>query len=123
MVAGQLAVMVPRDQDEIRLELVGPGQLMVFQQMLAGGSSPVRVLADQDTDVLAIPADPLIDAMDRSRVVARDICAVAEARRQASLPLNRGLRVCCLKRHPANVETMSISRRATWTPAWSAELV
>jgi hypothetical protein len=31
--------------------------------------------------------------MDRSRVVARDISAVTEARRQAMLPLNRGLRV------------------------------
>jgi len=92
-VAGQLAVMMTRDQDEIRLELVGSGQLMVLQEMLAGGSSPVRVMADQDTDVLAIPAQALVDAMDRSRVIARDISAVAEARRQAILPLSRRLRV------------------------------
>jgi len=88
-----LAVMMTRDQDEIRLELVGSGQLMVLQEMLAGGSSPVRVMADQDTDVLAIPAQALVDAMDRSRVIARDISAVAEARRQAILPLSRRLRV------------------------------
>jgi hypothetical protein len=31
--------------------------------------------------------------MDRSRVVARDIKAVTEARRQAILPLHRRLRV------------------------------
>jgi CRP-like cAMP-binding protein len=93
VVAGQLAVMMTRDQDEIRLELVGTGQLMVLQEMLAGGSSPVRVMADQDTDVLAIPAQALVDAMDRSRVIARDISAVAEARRQAILPLSRRLRV------------------------------
>ena len=67
--------------------------LAVLQEMLAGGSSPVRVVADQDADVLAIPAQALLDAMDRSRAVARDINAVAEARRQAILPLNRGLRV------------------------------
>jgi len=66
---------------------------MVLQEMLAGGSSPVRVVADLDTDVLAIPAQALVDAMDRSRGVARDISAVTEARRQAILPLNRGLRV------------------------------
>jgi hypothetical protein len=66
---------------------------MVLQEMLAGGSSPVRVVADKDADVLAIPAQALLDAMDRSRVVARDINAVAEARRQALLPLNRGLRI------------------------------
>jgi small-conductance mechanosensitive channel len=93
VVAGQLAVTVPTGKAEIRLELVPPGQLMVLQEMLAGGSSPVRVVADLDTDVLAIPAQALVDAMDRSRVVARDINAVTEARRQAILPLNRGLRV------------------------------
>jgi len=92
-VAGRLAVTVPTGKGEIRLELVPPGQLMVLQEMLAGGSSPVRVVADLDTDVLAIPAQALVDAMDRSRVVARDISAVTEARRQAILPLNRGLRV------------------------------
>jgi small-conductance mechanosensitive channel/CRP-like cAMP-binding protein len=93
VVAGRLAVTVPTGEGEIRLELVPPGQLMVLQEMLAGGSSPVRVVADLDTDVLAIPAQALVDAMDRSRVVARDISAVTEARRQAILPLNRALRV------------------------------
>ena len=93
VVAGQLAVMVPNSDAEIRLELVASGQLLVLQEMLAGGSSPVRVVADQDTDVLAIPAYALVDAMEHSGVVARDIGAVAEARRQAILPLNRGLRV------------------------------
>jgi small-conductance mechanosensitive channel/CRP-like cAMP-binding protein len=93
VVAGRLAVTVPTAEGEIRLELVPPGELMVLQEMLAGGSSPVRVVADLDTDVLAIPAQALVDAMDRSRLVARDISAVTEARRQAILPLNRGLRV------------------------------
>jgi hypothetical protein len=50
-------------------------------------------MADQDTDVLAIPAQALADAMDRSRVIARDVSAGVEARRQAILPLNRGLRI------------------------------
>jgi small-conductance mechanosensitive channel len=86
VVAGQLAVMVPTGEGEIRLELVTGGQLMVLQEMLAESSSPVRVVADQDSDVLAIPAQALRDAMDRSRLVARDISAVAEARRQAILP-------------------------------------
>jgi hypothetical protein len=87
-------VIVPREEGDIRLELVGSGQLMVFQEMLAGGFSLVRVVADQDTDALAIPAQALVNAMDRSRAVARDISAVAEARRQVihSL-LNRALRV------------------------------
>jgi hypothetical protein len=65
----------------------------VLQEMLAGGSSPVRVVADRDADVLAIPTQALIEAMDRSRVVARDIRAVVEARRQAILPLTHGLSV------------------------------
>ena len=85
--------MVPTGEGDIRLELVAAGQLMVLQEMLAGAPSPVRVMADQDADVLTIPAQALLDAMDRSRAVARDISAVAEARRQAILPLIRGLRV------------------------------
>jgi small-conductance mechanosensitive channel len=93
IVAGQLAVMVPTGEGDIRLELVAAGQLMVLREMLEGAPSPVRVMADQDADVLAIPAQALLDAMDRSQAVARDINAVAEARRQAILPLNRGLRV------------------------------
>jgi small-conductance mechanosensitive channel len=93
VVAGQLAAIVPTGQSEVQLESVTPGQLMVLQEMLAGGLSPVRVVADHDTDVLAIPAQALIDAMDRSRVIARDISAGAEARRQAILPLSRPLRV------------------------------
>jgi small-conductance mechanosensitive channel len=93
VVAGQLAVMVPTGKGDIRLELVAAGQFMVLQEMLAGAPSPVRVMADQDADVLAIPAQALLDAMDRSVAVARDIRAVAEARRQAILPLNRGPRV------------------------------
>ena len=93
IVAGQLAVMVPTGESDIRLELVAAGQLMVLQEMLAGAPSPVRVMAEQDADVLAIPAQALLDAMDRSRAVTRDIRAVAEARRQAILPLNHGLRV------------------------------
>ena len=91
--AGKLAVMVPTKNGECRLELVGSGQLLVLQEMLAGGSSPVRVVADEDTDVLAIRAQALVDAMESSRVVARDISAVAEARHQAILPLDRGLRI------------------------------
>jgi hypothetical protein len=92
-VVGQLGAMVPIGESEVRLELVTLGQLMVLQEMFSGSLSPVRVIADQDTDVLAIPSQALVDAMDRSRVIERDIKAGAEARRQAILPLNRGLRV------------------------------
>jgi hypothetical protein len=51
-------------QGGIRLELVQSRELMVLQEMLAGGTSPVQVVADLDTDVLAIPAQALVDAMD-----------------------------------------------------------
>jgi CRP-like cAMP-binding protein len=93
VVAGQLAVIVPSPTGEIRLELVQSWELMVLQEMLAGGISPVQVVADLDSDVLAIPAQALVDAMDHHRLVARDISAVAEARRQAISPRNRELRV------------------------------
>jgi small-conductance mechanosensitive channel len=93
VVAGQLAVTVPIAAGEIRLELVPPWELMVLQEMLAGGTSPVQVVADLDSDVLAIPAQALVDALDHHPLVARDISAVTEARRQAISPRNRELRV------------------------------
>jgi hypothetical protein len=88
-----LVVTIPTGESEVRLELVRSWELMVLQEMLAGGFSPVRVMADQDTDVLAIPAQALVEAMDNSRLIARDIIAVTEARHQAIIPLNRELRV------------------------------
>jgi len=93
VVTGKLAVIVPTKEAEIRLELVTSGQLLVLQEMLAGGSSPVQVVADEDTDVLAIRAQAIVDAMERNRVIARDISAVAQARRQAIIPLDRALRI------------------------------
>jgi small-conductance mechanosensitive channel/CRP-like cAMP-binding protein len=93
VVAGQLVVTIPTGESEVRLELVRSWELMVLQEMLAGSSSPVQVMADLDTDVLAIPAQALVEAMDNSRLIARDIIAVTEARRQAIVPLNRELRV------------------------------
>jgi CRP-like cAMP-binding protein len=84
VIVGQLAALVPVVAGEVRLELVTPGQLIVLQEMLSGGLSPVRVVADQDADVLAIPARALVDAMDSSPVIARDISVGTEARRQAA---------------------------------------
>jgi hypothetical protein len=63
-----------------------------LQETLIGAASPVRVAAEQATDVLAIPIKSLIDVMEANRVIARDIAALAEARRRAILTLNKGLR-------------------------------
>ena len=92
VLAGSLSVSVPNGEGDIKLELVGAGQLLVLHETLAGGASPVRVVAQENTDVLAIPAEALHDAMARSRVIARDVGALAEARRLAIQPLSRGLR-------------------------------
>jgi small-conductance mechanosensitive channel/CRP-like cAMP-binding protein len=92
VLTGQLAVSVPNGETEIRVELVTPWQLLVLQETLIGAASPVRVAAEQATDVLAIPIKSLIDVMEANRVIARDIAALAEARRRAILTLNKGLR-------------------------------
>lgn len=91
--SGRLAVAVLKAEGESRIETVEEGQLLVLQEMLAGGVSPVKVTADQDSDILAIAASALVNAMDSNRAVARDIRAVTEARRQAILPFDRGLRI------------------------------
>ena len=62
----------PADGGEIRLESVGPKQLFVMREALAGGFSPVRVLADQNADVLAIPVAVLLDVMGSNRLIARE---------------------------------------------------
>ncbi len=63
-----------------------------MREALAGGFSPVRVLADQNADVLAIPVVVLLDVMGSNRLIARDVNALAEARRLAIRPLRRGPR-------------------------------
>ena len=92
VLAGALAASVPNGEGEVRLESVEAGQLFVLREALASGVSPVRVLAERDADVLAISAAALLDVMDRSPHIARDVSALAEARRLAIKPLSRGLR-------------------------------
>lgn len=86
VVSGTLAVGASGGDTEIRIELVGAGQLLVLHETLAGGVSPVRVTAEADADILAIPAPVLHDLMESHRIIARDVAALAEARRLAIRP-------------------------------------
>ena len=52
----------------------------------------MQVVTHENADVLAIPAECLHTVMERNQVIARDVTALAEARRLAIQPLNRGLR-------------------------------
>jgi hypothetical protein len=52
----------------------------------------VQALAHDEADVLAIPAGSLNDVMERNPVIARDVSALAEARRLALQRLNHSLR-------------------------------
>jgi CRP-like cAMP-binding protein len=85
VVAGKLGT-------EIRLELVGVGQLLLFHEMLVSGPSPLRIVAEKDTDVLEIPSSALLEALDTAPTLARDISALIEARRQAIIAAQRGIR-------------------------------
>ena len=91
VLAGKLAVTLCSGHNELRLELVEAGQLLVLHETLAGGASPVQVVAHDSADVLAIPAASLYAMMDRNPAIARDVGALAEARRLAIQPLSRGL--------------------------------
>jgi small-conductance mechanosensitive channel len=92
VISGALAAYVTKGQDDVRLELVGQGQLLAMQEMLVQGASPARIVAEADADVLAIPSQALVAAFETARVLARDIGALTEARRQAILALRRGIR-------------------------------
>ena len=91
VVSGCLAVSIPAGASETRLELVQAGQLLVFLESLAGGTSPVKVVAHENTDVLTIPAAALHAVMDRNQAIARDVGALAAARRLGIQPLSRSL--------------------------------
>lgn len=92
VVTGLLGTWVAKDVEEIRLELVGAGQLLVFHEMLVSGPSPARIVAEKDTDVLAIPGSEMLAALDTAPMLARDIGALTEARRQAITAAQRGIR-------------------------------
>ena len=92
VVAGTLSVRIIRDVEEARLETVGPGQLLLFQEMATGSASPVRAVAETGADVLEIPYAALAAATRGSARLARDIGALTEARRQAIAALQRGIR-------------------------------
>ena len=91
VVAGSLVVSVPAGASETRLELVQAGQLLVYQEQLAGGISPVNVVAHEDTDVLTIPTAALHAVMDGNQVIARDVGALAAARRLGIQPMTRSV--------------------------------
>ena len=91
VVAGCLAVSIPGGASETRLELVQAEQLLVLQESLAGGVSPVKVVAHENTDVLTIPAAALYAVMDRNPAIARDVGALAAARRLGIQPLSRSI--------------------------------
>jgi small-conductance mechanosensitive channel len=92
VLSGTLATYVVKGREDVRLELVGEGQLLAMQEMLVQGVSPVRIVAEEDADILAIPSTALVVAFEDAGVLARDIGALTEARRQAILALRRGFR-------------------------------
>jgi small-conductance mechanosensitive channel len=92
VLSGTLATYVAKGREDVRLELVGEGQLLAMQEMLMRGVSPVRIVAEEDADILAIPSAVLVATFENAGVLARDIGALTEARRQAILALHRGFR-------------------------------
>ena len=92
VLTGSLAVSVPTADGEARVERVRPAQLLVLNETLSGGPSPVRVRVDHDADLMAIPAATLIAIIERDPAFARDVRALAEARRLAIHPPKAGLR-------------------------------
>ena len=92
VVGGTLGTYVGSGEDSVRLELVGAGQLLALQEMMVQGASPVRIVAEKDADVLAIPSAVLTASFGKAPLLARDIRALTEARRQAIIALQRGIR-------------------------------
>ncbi len=79
--AGSLAVVLP--DGEVRVERVEAGQMLALPETIAGAASPVRVIAETNADVVAIPRAAFLAAMKDNAAFARDVRAIAEARRKA----------------------------------------
>ena len=92
VISGALAVTVAKGEERVRLELVGAGQMLVLQEILAGAASPVQVVAEKDAEVLAIPHQTLVETARSNPWLGRDVSALTEARRQAIAALRRGIR-------------------------------
>nr|WP_294523022.1 mechanosensitive ion channel domain-containing protein [uncultured Rhodopila sp.] len=91
VLSGVLAMTLFNGEGETPIEHIGSAQLLVLAETLTGGLSPVRVTIDQDADMIVIPARTLQDVIERHPIVARDIRALADARRRAIQPLRQAL--------------------------------
>ena len=92
VINGSLATYINNGNEEVRVELVGVNELLAMKEMLDGGPSPVLIVAETDADVLAIPADVLSGCFQGARILARDVGALMEARRQAVVAMRRVIR-------------------------------
>ncbi len=92
VVAGTLATFITLGREDVRLELVGTGQLLVFQEMLVRGPSPMQIVANTDADVLAIPSAAVVQAFELAGALSRDVGALTEARRRAIIALRGEIR-------------------------------
>jgi CRP-like cAMP-binding protein len=93
VVSGVLRAAVPGTGDQFWMERLDAGQMFVVQEMLQAAPSPVRLVAESDAGVLAIPAARLASLLDTHRPAARDLAAMIEARRRSVAALARGIRV------------------------------
>ena len=89
--AGSLGVFLPVGGDSALVETVGSGQLLVLQETISGTASPVRVVAETNADVVAIPRSVFVAAVHEHHEFARDVNALAAARRNAIAALQRSL--------------------------------
>ena len=85
--AGCLAVLLPGAGEVVRVETIDAGQLFVLSETISGTASPVRVVAETNADVVAIPRAAFVAALHAHPGFARDVNAIAESRRKAILAL------------------------------------
>jgi small-conductance mechanosensitive channel len=92
VVSGTLGTYMSNGDSQVRVELVGVSQLLAMKEMLDAGPSPLLIMAEWDANVLAIPGDALSTSFKTARLLARDVGALMEARRQAVVALRRVIR-------------------------------
>ncbi|WP_342239770.1 mechanosensitive ion channel family protein [Inquilinus sp. OTU3971] len=80
---GSLSMLVDMPKGPRTIDRLSAGQIFALRQSFRGSSSPVSLIADEASTVIAIPGPAMQRMLDRNRKLAADIDAAIDARADA----------------------------------------
>jgi small-conductance mechanosensitive channel/CRP-like cAMP-binding protein len=80
VVAGQLSLTLEDGLEPAVIDQLAPGQLFAIREIFRGITSPLDVVAEEDSQVLSIPRSAMLKLLDANRSLAIDLEATMETR-------------------------------------------